>query len=585
MLRRGQPIPRFLLRSPMTAASTVSSPGKSKRSATAATYAEGHKIMVAGKFWVYHDPPGSVMDLLRKSFRYGVGHSLQARKSPERRLNVLPLDRWYRIPTLAAMSWLSRSPSSFITTSTQGAELNWVSGRSKPFLIARCCAAVSKADHGAHRKPLTKYMGRKGAAKDGDCDARSWKPDAGSKVKKILYLDAYPKFGGGQQVVYNVVSRLDRSRYRPLVAVPPHNPFRERLADVGIRSVGIDFRESNYRMPSLTRPLSVPLTLASMLRVICQITRLAKREKADLIHANSAAIGVHAVPAAALLGLPIVVHAHDFLTAHLTNWLLTLLMSYKRASMIFVSRALAEHYNAARHSYPYRVIHNGVDSALFSPDPTARHALLNELGLPPYSFLIGAIGRLERMKGFDLVIQAFATVVAEHPQARLLIVGDVDFDRLRSVKDDLMQLARDLGISDKVVFTGFRSDVPRIMAGIDVLAHCPRTGEGFSMILTEAMACARPVVTVGTGGTVEQIEHGLNGFLVPPKDIAALANAIARLVADPEMARKMGAEGRRIVEERLMLEKQAAEIDRYYADSLDGDQTLPRAKRKKGRRR
>jgi len=409
-----------------------------------------------------------------------------------------------------------------------------------------------------------------GAAKDDSHDARTWKPDAGSKVKNILYVDAYPKFGGGQRVLYNMVNHLDRTRYKPLAALPLQNPFRERLADAGIRSVGIDFRESNYRMPSLTRPLSVPLAVASMLRVIWQITRLAKREKADLIHANSAVAGIHAVPAAALLGLPIVVHAHDFQTARVTNRLITLLMHYKRASMIFVSRALAEHYRADRHSYPYRVIHNGVDSALFSPDPTARHALLNELGLPPDTFPIGAIGRLERWKGFDLVIQAFAMVVAEHPQARLLIVGDVVFDQLRSVKDDLMQVARDLGISDKVVFTGFRSDVPRIMAGIDVLVHCPRHLEAFPMILIEAMACARPIVTVGTGGAVEQIEHGLNGLLVPPEDIAALASAIGRLAADPETARKVGAEGRRIVKEHLTLEKKAAEIDRYYADVTKG---------------
>lgn len=525
----------------------------------------GYRIDVASNSWVYHDPPASLRDLLRKSYWYGVGHALEARKSPERRMDVLPLDRWYG--KLAALGAVPALPFAFFvhiyfdpvrrlefgfrplkTLSTYSVLCGYVTGwyQDKP------CT------------PATTYMGRKAAPVHSENGEPTQKVIRAVKPLKVLYVDAYPKLGGGQQVLYFMASRLNPDRYTPLVAMPAHNPLRERLQEAGVRTVDLDFIESNYTMPTLLKPLTLLNTAASMVRIIGQIVRLAWSEKADFIHANSAVAGVHSLPAAAILGLPCIVHSHDFNTAQLTNRLLTLMMHYRKSAMIFVSQALADHYGAAEQSYPYSVIHNAVDSATYHPDPDARGALLKELGLPQDCFLIGGIGRIERWKGFDLLIKAFSIVAAQHSQARLVIVGDVIFEQMKGYKTELLNLVSELGIESKVIFTGFRSDIPHVMAGIDLLVHCPVDREGFPMIMIEAMACARPIVTVPSGGTVEQVFDGENGLLVPVGDVEATAQAASYLINNPELARHMGETGRRMFEKSLTVEQFTARIDRFY---------------------
>jgi L-malate glycosyltransferase len=523
---------------------------------------QGWRILVAGNAWVYHDPPASIKDLLRKSFWYGVGHALEAKKHPGRKMQLIPLNRWYG--KLAVVGALPALPFAFFIhyyfDPVRRLELGFRPLKTLS-TYAVLCGYVVGWYRGKQKKAVTSYMGKKSAV-----DATEAQPEDQivAKPMKVLYVDAYPKFGGGQQVLYFMASTVNRKLYDPIVAMPPNNPLKEQLQREGVRCVALDFVESNYTMPSLLRPITLLTTGASIVRVVTQIIRLARQEGVDFIHANSAVAGVHSIPAAALLGLPCVVHSHDFNTAQVTNRLLTSLMHYKRSAMIFVSRVLAIHYKPSEQSYPYSVIHNAVDSTVYHPDPNARSELLEELGLPHDSFLIGGVGRIERWKGFDLVIKAFARIAARHPHARLVIVGDVIFDRLKDYKLELSELARRLGVEDKVTFTGFRSDIPRVMAGIDLLVHCPIDREGFPMIMIEAMASARPIVTVPSGGTVEQVFDGVNGLLAPTGDVEAIAKSMSRMIEDPQMAKRMGEVGLLMFQKDLTVEKFASRIERFY---------------------
>lgn len=530
----------------------------------------GWRILVAGNAWVYHDPPATLKDLLRKSFWYGVGHALEAKKHPGRRMEIIPLNRWYgKVVMLGA---LPAFPFAFfVHYYFEHRKLEFGFRPLKTLsTYAVLCGYVAGwfRDQGKETVALATYMGRKPAESGPDTGTEDTSAAPAKRPLKVLYVDAYPKFGGGQQVLYFMATTLDRKLYEPVVAMPPNNPLKAQLEREGVKCVALDFVESNYTMPSPLQPVTMLKTAINILRVIAQVRRLAREEKADFIHANSAVAGVHSLPAAASLGLPCVVHSHDFNTAELTNRLLTLLMRYKRASMIFVSEALAVHYKAAEQNYPYSVIHNAVDSAVYHPDDAARGELLEELALPQDTFLIGAIGRIERWKGFDLVLRAFARVAKAYPRARLVIVGDVIFEHLKGYKLELQALAGKLEIQDRVIFTGFRSDIPRVMAGIDLLVHCPTDREGFPMIMIEAMASARPIVTVPSGGTVEQIFDGVNGLLAPTGDVEAIANGMARIMDDPEMAKRMGEAGLRMFREDLTVERFASRVEQFYGKIL-----------------
>src|SRR5205807_893383 len=135
--------------------------------------------------------------------------------------------------------------------------------------------------------------------------------------------------------------------------------------------------------------------------------------------------------------------------------------------------------------------------------------------------LVGAIGRLEHQKGFDVLIRALASV----DDARLVVMGD------GSERASLEQLARDVGVADRVVWTGWRDDARRYFAAVEVVA-LPSRFEGFPLTLLEALLARAAVVATDVGSIAEVVRNGDTGLLVPPDDPAALAVAIRRLLKD-----------------------------------------------------
>jgi glycosyltransferase involved in cell wall biosynthesis len=517
----------------------------------------GYRLVIAGRCWVYHDPPGGMRDLVRKSFWYGVGHALEARKNPERRMALLPLDRWYGklVPLLAVIGFPAALFVHYYFDPVRKLVIDF-----RPLKTISTYAVlwgyVYGWFHGPPKAAATTYRGRKAASSDEPRPAR------------VLYVDAYPKIGGGQQVLMSMVTRLDRRRYEPLVALPASNPLRARLDAAGVRSVALPFDERNYILPDWRRPDTVLASIFSVARAIRAIMALARREDVALIHANSVVAGAHALPAALLLGVPCVVHAHDFLTAALTDHAVTLLARSPRAAMIFVSQALADYYGAAGGRFRYRVIHNGVDPAVFRPDPVGRARLRAEWGLPADSFLFGAVGRIEPGKGFGRLIEAFAPVAARYPQARLVIVGEVGFNQASDIKRNLLKRVAHLRLEDRVVLAGFRADMPAVMAALDALVHCPLAPEGFGLILIEAMACGCPVIACPVGGMAEVVRDGQTGLLIPQGEASAITAAMTRLIGEPALASRLATAGRRAAEEEFSVSIQASAVADLYADLL-----------------
>jgi glycosyltransferase involved in cell wall biosynthesis len=332
------------------------------------------------------------------------------------------------------------------------------------------------------------------------------------------------------------------------------------------------FTSHNYTLPTFSRSRSPFSPALNMVRVMFEIVQLVRKEQIGLIHANSAVAGVHALPAAMLLRVPCVVHAHDFQTAQTTNRLLKLLLRYRRSTIVFVSNALRKHYNMApERAIRSRTIYNGIDVSKFFPDTSARVALTRRYGLPATSFIIGSVGRIEPRKGLAQVVEALAIVAGTYPHVRFLVVGETPVEHLEW-KERLIDRIAELQLGDKIVFAGFRSDMASVVPSFDVLAACATGdgGEAFPLNVLEAMACGRPVIAVPQGGVVEQIVDGENGFLVPNGDIAATADALARLIKHPELGQRMGESGRRTVEQHFRVEHQVQAIEQLY-DEMLGD--------------
>jgi glycosyltransferase involved in cell wall biosynthesis len=194
---------------------------------------------------------------------------------------------------------------------------------------------------------------------------------------------------------------------------------------------------------------------------------------------------------------------------------------------------------------PIEVIENGIELERYEV-PRDRRALRQRIGLDPERSYIANVARLHPIKDQAMLLRAFAEVAAARPDVDLLLVGD------GALRGPLGRLAEELGVAGRVRFLGVRSDVPEVLAAVDIFA-LTSICEAASLTLLEAMASALPVVATAVGGTPEIVRDGLDGVLVPRGDAHATASAFLRLLGDPAAASAMGASARERVRARYQL--------------------------------
>jgi len=176
-----------------------------------------------------------------------------------------------------------------------------------------------------------------------------------------------------------------------------------------------------------------------------------------------------------------------------------------------------------------------------------------------------------RWKGQDVFLRAAALVVREMPEVYFLLVGEPDPEESSGLEPfslSLQELAEELGLADRVIFTGFRSDMGAVYATLSMAVHPAREAEPFGLAVAEAMASGIPVVAVNLGGPRELIEDGVSGLLVPPEDARTLARAILELLTNRERAAQLRRAGRPRAERLVALERQVRRLEELYEQAL-----------------
>jgi glycosyltransferase involved in cell wall biosynthesis len=277
------------------------------------------------------------------------------------------------------------------------------------------------------------------------------------------------------------------------------------------------------------------------------------RQRTQVVHTYNLWGNVFAIPAARMAGVPVVIAGIRDCGLYLTNWTRRVQRHVCRLADHVVVNAqgikdwlVSDGYDASR----ITVIHNGLDLGRFTHIETLDGAALQrEFNVPAGAPLISIVARMCPSKGFDDLIDAMPIVLARYPEARLLVVGE----GLKSVEGRLQQdtsyqgalaqRARALGVHDRVIFTGYRADVPAIFRAATLDVQPSRT-EGLSNSVLEAMASGAPVIATPVGGTPEVMTHDETGWIVPVQNPPALGEAICRLLGDPERRRRLGAAAR-----------------------------------------
>jgi glycosyltransferase involved in cell wall biosynthesis len=357
----------------------------------------------------------------------------------------------------------------------------------------------------------------------------------------VHYVDS-SVFGGSEEAALHLMASLERARWEPVLLHHP-DPGMARLADgasrLGIRAIPV--------------PRGGPRA-AGLLR----LWRAIRAERPAIFHAHlSWPLACRpGVLAAWLAGVPAILG-----TAHLYTELRDnrrpplMLRPFRR--IIAVSEEVRSRYAEAL-GVPARklaVVHNGITvSPVVRPaDPALRAELVR--GRPDYIVLTPA--RLHEQKGHTYLLAA----AVEVPDATFVLAGD------GPLRAQLEAQAQELGVAQRCLFLGHRSDVPELLAAADLFV-LPSLYEGLPVSVLEAMAARRPVVATAIGGTDEAITHEAGGLLVPPRDVAALASAIRRVRADPALADRLAAAGRERVEREFSSEVMTREVMRIYDEVM-----------------
>ncbi|MBN2492760.1 MAG: glycosyltransferase [Planctomycetes bacterium] len=295
-----------------------------------------------------------------------------------------------------------------------------------------------------------------------------------------------------------------------------------------------------------------------------RLARLLGRIEADLVHAHNDTALFYGGLAAFLAGRALVYTEHDRhfpgrAGVRLANFALAASARRVVAVSEEIRRQLLRHerIGGAR----VRVVPNGVD--LDRPDPAAVQRLRAEWGVAGDALAVGVVAGLKPVKNHALLIDAAADLVARHPGLVLVFAGD------GPLRADLEAHARGAGLGNRLRLLGFRSDLARIYAALDVVV-LPSHSEGMPLAALEAMAAARPVVASEVGGLPEVVVDGETGLLFPPGDRRALVEALGALLADPGRRRRLGLNGRRRYEERFTLARMADAYAAVYRAALEG---------------
>jgi glycosyltransferase involved in cell wall biosynthesis len=386
---------------------------------------------------------------------------------------------------------------------------------------------------------------------------------------KILRVIARLNIGGPAIHVVLLSAGMDRVRFESLLVSGSENPGEGSM---------LDYALSHGVQPTIIPEIVGEFSLGPReLRALVRLYRLMRQERPHVVHTHTAKAGFVGRLAARLARVPVVVHTFHGHVLHgyygprktqllrrmerglacLTDCIITVSEQVKR-DLVTYGVATADRI---------QVISLGLELDPFLDCGPNRGTFRHELQLNGGERLVGIVGRIFPIKNHHLFLEAAALVAREDPAARFVIVGD------GTLRPALERQAQETGIADRVIFTGWRRDLPGIYADLDVLA-VTSNNEGTPVSAIEAMAAGCPVVATHVGGLPDLIREGETGYLVPPGDAPAVATALLRVLHQPEMARCMGETARKAAQERFSAQRLITDMEQLYLELLGRKRVL-----------
>ena len=289
------------------------------------------------------------------------------------------------------------------------------------------------------------------------------------------------------------------------------------------------------------------------------------QQKVQVVHTHGINPFFYGTIGAKLARVPVVIqtdHARGTFPVARKEMVSEMVLSWFVDRIVAVSDGVKSDLVKYEHISPEKiqVIYNGIDESKFRIKIDQKKKR-EELGIGKHDKVIGIGVRLSEQKGINYLIEAVSLVVKSFPNVKLLIIGDGE------CRTDLEKLASDCGIADKVIFTGFRNDIPELLQIMDIYS-LPSLWEGHPLVLLEAMAAGKPVVATDIPGNRETVEHGKTGMLTPTRNSEKLAKALLKLLEDDDMRRKMGSMGHKRFRKLFIIDKTVKNYQDLYENEM-----------------
>lgn len=403
---------------------------------------------------------------------------------------------------------------------------------------------------------------------------------------RLVYLNSSAQLGGVERALLDLCASLrEASReYEIHLVVPANGPLVERARAEGLNVHALPFPSSLARLGDAGAggPAGRAVSRAGFARRAVfaapqalsyarRLRRLLLKLSPDVVHANGFKMQTLGALAARNVA-PLVWHLHDYVSARPFAARALRVLARRASAAVANSESVAQDARECfKGSLSVRRIYNAIDLQRFAPegpradlDALARMPRAEDEGAPSL-LRVGLVATFARWKGHETFLRALAMIPASL-RVRGYVIGGALYatEGSQRSESDLRRMAEDLGVADRVGFTGFLADSSEAMRALDVAVHASVEPEPFGLVIAEAMACARAVVAASSGGASELFTDGRDALGHTPGDAASLAEAITRLAKDAELRRTLGLRARETAKLRFNRTRLAAEWKPIY---------------------
>jgi glycosyltransferase involved in cell wall biosynthesis len=370
-----------------------------------------------------------------------------------------------------------------------------------------------------------------------------------SSIHLLHVVDSFDA-GGTERQQAELIKRLPRDRYTQVVAaMNKRGPFLPDVEACGAEVIEFPFTS---------------FCNSNALRQMRRLAALIKERDIQIVHCHNFYANIFGSAAAKIAGTAkLVTSRRDLGNTISFAQRCAQRITFAASDAIVANSEMVKHQLMRNERVPGARIHriyNGIDTEIFAPQERSGK-LAQALGIPENATVVGMVGNLNKWKGHRDFLQAAAEVIKERSDVCFLLVGE------GPERESLQTFAENHGVADVTVFAGPREDIPNVLALMDVFVlSSPK--EGLPNAVIEAMACSLPVVATKAGGTVELIDEGTTGFVVPLRDTATMAEKILALINDPQTAAEMGAAARRKALDEFSTAQLIQNTEAFYAAIL-----------------